>query len=244
MQNKKLKEILISKCKEMDIPLVGFAPASSWDQDQYSYIPIEERPERLLHGAKTAIVIGIPIHLPVLETAPSVWYHEVYKTVNAMLDQSAYRLATFLGENGWISVSLPRDGYPNLEYLKQGKPVPFSHRHAAVMAGLGTFGVNNTVLTPEYGPRVRFATILTTAEISDFRPPLQDQCTHCMKCVHSCPVSAFDGKDYPASLMNKDSCIDRSMMLRQIGTAPCGICIAVCPVGQDRINYVKVKKNL
>lgn len=236
MIKNELKRTIISKCKEMDIPMVGFTPVSSWDQKQFSYIPMNERPEKLLPGAKTAIVIGIPIHLSILETAPSIWYREVYKTVNSLLDQSAYRLATYLGEHGFSSVSLPRDGYPSLEYLQQGKPVPFSHRHAAVMAGLGTFGVNNTVLTPEYGPRVRFTTILTRAEIEDVRVPLPEQCTHCMKCVRHCPATAIEGGDYPNSLINKKACIERSMQLRTSGMAPCGICIAVCPVGQDRIH--------
>lgn len=243
MLKNKLKDILSSKCKEMDIPLLGFAPVSGWDQEQYSYIPVNERPENLLPGAKTAIVIGIPVPLPVLETAPSVWYHEVYKTVNSLLDQSAYRLATFLGEKGWVSVSLPRDGYPSLEYLQQGKPVPFSHRHAAVLAGLGSFGLNNTVLTQEYGPRVRFTTILTTAEIDEVKIPLPNQCTHCMRCVHQCPVGAISGEEYPIDIMNKKACIERSIQLRKSGTAPCGICIAVCPVGQDRIGYSHLKKN-
>ena len=38
---------------------------------------------------------------------------------------------------------------------------PFSHRHAATRAGLGEFGYNNIVLTPQFGPRQRFNSIIT-----------------------------------------------------------------------------------
>jgi epoxyqueuosine reductase QueG len=42
-------------------------------------------------------------------------------------------------------------------------PGPFSHRHAATRAGLGEFGYNNIVLTPQFGPRQRFNSIITEA---------------------------------------------------------------------------------
>ena len=42
---------------------------------------------------------------------------------------------------------------------------PFSHRHAATRAGLGEFDYNNVVLTPQYGPRQRFNSIITEAEL-------------------------------------------------------------------------------
>jgi hypothetical protein len=41
----------------------------------------------------------------------------------------------------------------------------FSDRHPAVATGLGAFGLNNLLLTPEYGPRVRLESMITTAEL-------------------------------------------------------------------------------
>jgi len=221
----------------MDIPLVGFAPVGAWDDPRYDYIPLEQRPASLFSGGRTVIVIGMPVHLPVLDGAPSIWYNELYKTVNSILDQSSYRLATYLNEMGVPSVYVPRDGYPSLEYLRQGNPVMFSHRHAAVMAGLGSFGVNNTVLTPEYGPRVRFGVVITRAELTEKREELGGLCTRCGLCVKSCPVKAIDGKDYPDGIIFKEACASQNQELKEKGTMPCGICIAVCPVGRDREHF-------
>jgi epoxyqueuosine reductase len=119
------------------------------------------RPGAIYPGTNTVIVIGIPVSLPVLETSPSIFYHELYKTINTMLDQSSYRISIMLNRLGYPSIALPRDGYGSISVLKENPVAFFSHRHAAYLAGLGNFGVNNMILTPGYGPRVRFTSIFT-----------------------------------------------------------------------------------
>lgn len=226
------------KCRELDIPLVGFAPAERWDRPLFEpWVPAEFRPRSLWPEVNTVIVIGLPMSLPVVDSAPSIWYHELYKTVNTLLDQYGYRIATSLTGRGFPSVAIPRDGYGSIEVLKE-KPVAFfSHRHAAFLAGLGNFGVNNTLLTPEFGPRVRFASVFTTAEISP--TPLMDEplCTKCMQCVEACPVNALPGEDYPSGLTDKRTCAARAEALNKRFLSPCGICIKACPIGRDRGIY-------
>jgi epoxyqueuosine reductase QueG len=69
---------------------------------------------------------------------------------------------------------------------------PFSHRHAATRAGLGEFGYNNVVLTREFGPRQRFNSVVTDAELEpdpliDRPICLRDRCGLCLKaCVMEC----------------------------------------------------------
>ena len=93
---------------------------------------------------------------------------------------------------------MPRDGYGSIDILKE-KPIAFfSHRHAAYCAGLGNFGLNNMLLTPQYGPRVRFASILTDCRTP--RGPVLEEplCIQCGWCVSICPVdSPFPGAGYP-----------------------------------------------
>jgi epoxyqueuosine reductase len=52
----------------------------------------------------------------------------------------------------------------------------FSMRHAAVRAGLGEFGLNNVVVTPRYGPRVRFNALVTEAELEPTPLPAEQIC--------------------------------------------------------------------
>ena len=50
-------------------------------------MPEEFYPQSIFPEARSVIVIGLPVHLPVLETTLSIYYHELYKTVNTLLDQ-------------------------------------------------------------------------------------------------------------------------------------------------------------
>ncbi len=230
-----LKAKILKKCKNLDIPLVGFAPASRWDIPPFEpWVPEEFRPRGIFPEVQTVIVVGLPVTLPVVETAPSIWYHDLYRTVNTLLDMYGYRIASFLNEEGFPSVGVPRDGYGSISILKE-KPVAFfSHRHAAFLAGLGNFGINNTLLTKKFGPRVRFTSIFTTAGIPP-DPLMEDPlCIRCMRCVKVCPVKAIGGDEYPRGLIDKKTCATRSEALFKRFISPCGLCIKVCPVGEDR----------
>lgn len=232
-------------CSDQAISIVGFAPASRWDTPLFEpWIPQEFRPSAIWPEVKSVVVIGIAIHLPVLETAPSIWYHELYRTVNQMLDTGAYRIACYLNELGFPSVTIPRDGYGSICILRE-KPVAFfSHRHAALLAGLGNFGINNILLTRKYGPRVRFTSVFTAAEIPP--DPVMDDplCIRCMRCVQACPVRALPGQDYPEGLTEKKTCAARSEALFRRHISPCGLCIRVCPVGEDRQLYEREDPDL
>ena len=230
-----LKQQIQQKCAGLDIPLVGFAPVTRWDDPPFDpWVPEAFRPVAVFPEARTVIVIGIPVHLPVLETTPSIAYHELYKTVNTLLDTHAYRIASYLNAKGFPSIAIPRDGYGSIAVLLN-KPIAFfSHRHAAYCAGLGNFGVNNMLLTPEYGPRVRFTSIFTAAEIPPDPVMEEPVCIRCMRCVKACPVHALTRGEYPRCLTDKHACATRSEELLRRYISPCGICIKVCPVGADR----------
>lgn len=230
-----LKQRIIEKCGELDIPLTGFAPADRWDTPLFDpWVPEEFRPQAIFPEAKTIIVIGLPVTLPIVETAPSIWYYELYRTVNTLLDINGYRIAEFLNKEGFPSVAVPRDGYGSITILRDTPVAFFSHRHAAFLAGLGNFGINNTLLTKKFGPRVRFTSIFTRAEIPP-DPVMEDPlCTRCLQCVNACPVKAIGDKNYPEGLIDKKACATRSEALSKRYISPCGLCIKVCPVGEDR----------
>lgn len=233
-----LKQKLKTKCREMDIPLVGCADVSRWEDSSLNPdMPEAFYARSIWPEAASVLVIGLPVHLPALETTPSIWYQEEYKTVNSLLDQYTYRLAEFLNRNGYPSVSVPRDGYGHVSVLEDNPFAFFSHRHAAFLAGLGNFGVNNMLLTPEYGPRVRFGSVFTAAPLAA-DPVMEEQlCTRCMNCVNQCPVHALNEEDYPDGLTKKATCARYSQHLAKQYRAPCGVCIKVCPVGEDRVLY-------
>ena len=234
----KLRTILAARVRHQDVPLFGVAPADRWRAEgPLEGMPEDFFPRSIFPECRSVVVIGYPISIPIIDTAPSIWYHEQYKTVNALLDQSAYRLSLVLDELGHPSVYVPRDGYASLSALKERPMAFFSHRHAAYLAGLGTFGWNNMLLTERFGPRVRFTSILTSASIEPNDLLTTDLCIRCGRCVDHCPVHALRSADYPSGITDKELCRQRNEPLNIKGISPCGICIKVCPVGKDREDF-------
>lgn len=67
----------------------------------------------------------------------------------------------------------------------------FSQRHAAVAAGLGTFGRHNLVVHPRFGTRIGLAALITDLELESDAELEQDLCIHCDLCVKNCPGNAL-----------------------------------------------------
>ena len=64
-----------------------------------------------------------------------------------------------------------------------------SHIYAAVAAGLTELGWNGLSISPEYGARNRFVSIITEAEIEP--TPLyrgEKLCDMCGECIQHCPM--------------------------------------------------------
>ncbi|MEW6217748.1 MAG: hypothetical protein AB1543_08705 [Candidatus Bipolaricaulota bacterium] len=142
------------------------------------------------------VVIGLRIPLASVD----VWErlmksYQVYGHgwLNFHLSFMEYNLVQLLEDHGYKALPLSSlDPYYDMEkFLTEG----LSNRHAAVAAGLGTFGWNNLFLSPRFGPRVRLTTTITTAPLDPdpmySGPPL---CTKekCLKCVDACPMQVFD----------------------------------------------------
>lgn len=242
-----LRDRITRRARELGFSLVGFAPAERWSHPPpplklEPWIPEEFWPQSIYPETKTVIVLGIPVQLPVIETAPSNYYNVLYHTVNNLLDMGAYRLAEYLTSQGHPSIFTPRDGYGSIEVLLENPVALFSHKHAAYLAGMGSFGYNNVLLTREYGPRVRFVSVFTTARIHTPPPEPLDLCTRCMLCLKHCPAGVMPEKSevFPP-VIDKLACARQSALLREAYIAPCGICIKVCPVGEDRKTYNREK---
>jgi len=90
-------------------------------------------------------------------------------------------------------------------------------KDAAAMAGLGCIGGNNLVITPKYGPRVRFRALLLNREAQATGPLEFDPCQGCEQpCRKACPVGAFQVDAHPArvpvrhALPGTDGAYDRT----------------------------------
>ncbi len=112
-----------------------------------------------------------------------------------------------------------------------------SIRHAAVRAGLGEFGLNNLVVTPQYGPHVRFTALLTELEMPADPLLTSKACLgmDCQICLQNCPgaIALREGFDPDAVWLDPPAStdIESCRSFRPIHYCM-GACMRRCPVGR------------
>jgi epoxyqueuosine reductase QueG len=176
--------------------------------------------------------------LPVVETTPSALHKELYDATNRQLDNLAVELTRHLNRLGHASFPFPRDTYTSMRALRENNMAAFGHVPAAKYAGLGTIGLNQCVLTPGFGPRIRFVSVFTEAEIPPDPMQPKELCIRCGLCAECCPKSALRPReDRVIGDYDKTACLEMHEELVKLRSYPCGICTKVCPVGRDRRLY-------
>ncbi len=113
------------------------------------------------------------------------------------LAQTTYSLTCRIEAEGYEAVPLfgyAEEGMPKGIPVAPGKPAPnviVDMGFAVSAAGLGEVGAGGFILTPEYGPRQRFALVLTDAELEGDTVSVKPVCDNCGACATACPFSAI-----------------------------------------------------
>jgi epoxyqueuosine reductase QueG len=231
----------------------GVADALSYDEKA----PPGHRPSDFIKGARSIVMIGDRLLDTPLDGIPGTRaeYTANFHVANDKLNHALFELAGFLQSAGNKVFPVPYKEMPgwNLEgrsaaSLKLMRPVMtaprvrdlvearcwenLSYRHMAVEAGLGELGLNNLLLTPEHGPRVRFVALVTDAELIPGRPfePYLCKPEKCgYACVKACPAGALSEEAAPT---DKPACLKYYIKLGIPGMSGvrCGLCVAKCPV--------------
>jgi epoxyqueuosine reductase QueG len=232
----KLKAEIARRGRDLGASVIGFAPVSRWAEA--NEVPPTYRPDAIWSQARTVVTFGVPMLLPIIDSTPSINYQELYNTANRLLDDVGYRLSVWLTDRGHPSFFLPRDGYGSLEVLLDKPFAAFSHVMSAKYAGMGTIGLSHNIITREYGPRLRLASVFTAAEMPGAPVQTDDVCNGCRVCERLCPVGALEHRDdVLIGKYDKAACTRHHITLRGEKHWPCGICVKVCPAGDDRKVY-------
>ena len=185
-----LKSKVRKKGLDLGMDLVGFT-----DLSRFINAPKRFHATDYLPTAKSVIVVGCHFPEGSVENwvkTPSSYQYYGYALINKELGRACLHISKLVEQEGYKCFPIVPTGHSK-DWDHEKQLGEFSHRHAAVAAGLGEFGYNRLVITPQFGNRIRFCSIITEAP---FEPdPMYDGpalCDRCKKCIQACPGDCLD----------------------------------------------------
>ncbi len=209
LTNKELTEKILEKAKSLGASIAGVASVKSLKESPshliYPKIGMnlevhwqntkdDVKPDEVAWPADavSVVVIGVAHNADEPELD---WWDGKGTSGNRIL----IRINKKLSE--WIEETFPIKTYKLPYFIKKGG---IFLKDAAVMAGLGCIGKNNLVITPEYGPRIRFRSLLLDREAEAIGPLEFNPCEGCKQpCRKACPIKAFQNTVYLADALGQ-----------------------------------------
>ena len=187
----KIKRFAYSKGAD----LVGIA-----NIERFENAPLMMSPKGIMPSARSVIVCAVhhpdaAIELGGEPEPQDIGPYRIQYIMNDRLDMLSYRIANELDKEGYPSVPIASSNiwrYRSYKELNAVFSPDMSHIYAAVAAGLSELGWNGLSMTPEYGTRNRFISIITEAELEP--TPLYNGpklCDMCGECIRNCPTDAY-----------------------------------------------------
>ena len=192
--------------------------------DTRDMTPVENT---LAPGLNRVIVMGHAMDFDLVETYPSALAGAATGREYSHEAAICIQLAAYIRNLGYQAIASMNDTALVIPY--------------AIKAGLGEYGRNQMVLTPEFGPRVRFSKVFTDMPLATDAPRqlgLADYCSHCTVCADACPPKALPKgrpelhgtsrstlKGVRKWSANCEACFGYWAKLK----TDCAICMRVCP---------------
>jgi len=111
----------------------------------------------------------------------------------------------------------------------------------AISAGLGQLGRHGMLITPDYGPCLRLAKVLTDMPLNTDKPVdfgVTEFCNQCLVCAKACPANAITFGDRTMKGYNENNNpgvkkwyiqAEKCLKFWIDNGSPCAVCVAVCP---------------
>jgi len=199
--------------------------------EKYDFRTKGGRPNDVVEGLPNVIVLAHSMDRDLLQTMPSALAGaaagKIYSNEIAM-SQLLAQYIRYLGYNAYASAN------------DTALAIPY-----AVKAGLGEYGRNQVVITPEFGPRIRLSKIFTDLPLAHDAPKsfgVREFCDICERCADACPPKALPFGPPSDAVVNRSSiqgvkkwtadcekCFGYWVKLQ----SDCAICMRVCPYNKD-----------
>lgn len=215
-------------------PIAGFAAAEDplFIKLKEIVCPEHKTPKDILPNAKTVITYFIPFANKLIKTnktgeSCSREWAQAYIETNKMLGELAAYLVGKIEEKGFEAK------VAGWHFDTEKLISDWSQRHVAYISGLGTFGINNMLITDK-GCTGRYGSIVTNLEIEPDKRPDTEYCMYkrngsCGICVEKCIAGALrkDGFDRKKCYQ---VCKANSELYKEFGDAEaCGKCLTMVP---------------
>ena len=192
---------------------------------------LSEAPNELPEGMTSVIVLGHEMDAELVATYPSALAGAATGREYSHEASVVMQVAAYIRNLGFEAVASMND---------TGLVIPY-----AVKAGLGEYARNQLVITPEFGPRLRFSKIFTNMPLACDTPKpkgVKAFCDICTKCADACPVKALPfgapkvgGSNISAikGVKKWTSDAEKCFSFWAKTSTDCAICMRVCPFNRD-----------
>jgi epoxyqueuosine reductase QueG len=230
-QTQELKEV----AQEAGCDLVGIADLRPFKSERAAV------PPDLLNRFTSAVSVAVHLDDAIvdsIEDSPTPAYAQHYRMVNTTLDAIIGRLAKWIESRGHAAHAIPASQVVDAGSLLGA----VSHKAVARLAGIGWQGKSLLIISPQFGPRLRLATVLTDMPLASDKP-LKNRCGSCGRCAQACPAAAIrnigtrDRYGSREDALYLDRCVGQTLRFKakpEIGAQICGVCVRVCPFGNQR----------
>ena len=249
-----LKATVTTQARSCGFDLVGVTSADEFDADRDAALEriregrmdglpwyTESRvmrgtsPAELLPGARSVICLGLSYFgddwpeddVPPLSgrVARYAWVRDYHRVMKRRMREFVRSVERELGAE--IAARWYVDDGPMLD------------RAAANRAGIGWFGKNTNILTPQFGSWVFLGQVITDLELEP-DAPLKKSCGSCVRCIEDCPTGAIvapyvvdNARCISYLTIENRGAIPRDLRpLMQDWVFGCDICQDVCPVNR------------
>ncbi|MGB7318512.1 MAG: reductive dehalogenase domain-containing protein [Planktotalea sp.] len=187
-------------------------------------------PNDLPEGITHVIVLGHQMEEDLVATYPSALAGAATGREYSHEAAIVMQLAAYIRNLGYEAVASMND---------TGLVIPY-----ALKAGLGEYARNQMVITPEFGPRLRFSKIFTSLPLQADPPKklgVTEFCNICTKCADACPVKALPFgapalSTQPSSIKGVrkwTSDAEKCFGFWAKMSSDCAICMRVCPFNRN-----------
>ena len=188
------KQGIRDQATALGIDLVGFCDWHALEEVAPEY----DKPSQLSHFHRTLLVLARRYPSGVACSPDEALRQYAMGRTARHLEEATASLAYWLEERDCMAALLSAL-LPDLRRQPMGYATPAGQgslllRLGAVQSGLGTLGLNEMILTPQYGPRLFLAGIITDLELAADEAMEEELCPGlegCGRCAAVCPAGAI-----------------------------------------------------